>query len=189
MSSSISPPSRGSPAVPSAKPKRVYPHLADLVARTEGLQPNNRASIQAWVEVAKIHWKQAKWHREAGILDSAYVDFLLAFTIVADIIPRCSGFPTFKTSGRSQSYLEFEQLSKELKKKQDDFIKVKKEIHENNKISGVQSAAQLEAERIRVQSPPADRISSASPENASKRKPEVRAKPEYLSARLIAKDR
>lgn len=69
--------------------------------------------IQAWVEDAKIHWKQAKWHREIGILDSAYVDFLLAFTIVADIIPRCPGFPTFKTSGsRSLSYIEFEQLSK-----------------------------------------------------------------------------
>lgn len=69
--------------------------------------------IQAWVEDAKVHWKQAKWHREIGILDFAYVEFLLAFTIVADIIPRCSGFPTFKTSGsRSPSYIEFEQLSK-----------------------------------------------------------------------------
>lgn len=133
MSSSIPPPPRSSPVVPTAKPNRIYPHLADLVARTEGLQPSNHASvysvllqstkctltdqmalqIQAWVEDAKVHWKQAKWHREIGILDSAYVDFLLAFTIVADIIPRCPGFPTFKTSGsRSPSYFEFEQLSK-----------------------------------------------------------------------------
>lgn len=166
--------------------------------------------IQAWVDDAKIHWNQAKWHREVGILDSAYVDFLLAFTIVADIIPRCPGFPTFKTSGnRSQSYFEFEKLSKvrlrgleygsgrmltlqyqkELKKKQDDFIKVKEEIHKNNQISGVQSAAQLEAERVKAQSPPANEISSVPLENTSKRKPEVRAKPEYLAARSIAKDR
>lgn len=76
---------------------------------------------------------------------------------------------------------------KELKRKQDDFIKVKEEIYKNNQISGVLSAAaQLEAERVKVQSLPANGISS---ETTSKRKPEVRVKPEYLSARSTARDR
>lgn len=80
---------------------------------------------------------------------------------------------------------------KELKEKQTDFLEVKKEIQKNNQISGVQSTAQLEAGRAKAQSPPsppANSIPPASLETISKKKPEVRAKPEYLSSRPTAKD-
>lgn len=65
--------------------------------------------IKSWLETADRHWHQAKAHRVFGRLDSAYVDYLLAFTIVIDIIPRCAEWPTFTRGKQSQNY---EQLKK-----------------------------------------------------------------------------
>jgi ubiquitin carboxyl-terminal hydrolase 8 len=63
------------------------------------------------MEFATVHWRQANAYLSFGTLDSAYVDYLLAFTVVANIIPKCPDFPTFKTvAGRP--YQEFEALKR-----------------------------------------------------------------------------
>lgn len=60
-----------------------------------------------------MHWRQATWYYDLGRLDSAYVDFLLAFTIIADVIPRCQDFPTLKaSSSRNPTSVEFGKLKK-----------------------------------------------------------------------------
>jgi ubiquitin carboxyl-terminal hydrolase 8 len=63
------------------------------------------------METASQHWRQANAHLAFGTLDAAYVDYLLAFTIVVDIIPRCPDFPTFKTTA-GRSYQELETLKR-----------------------------------------------------------------------------
>ncbi|PWW80824.1 cysteine proteinase, partial [Tuber magnatum] len=159
---------------------RVYPHVHDLVARTAGLRPGDR-SIRAWLEAAIQSWHCAKAHLTFKRQDAAYVDYLLAFEIAAEVIPRCQDFPTFKsTAGRL--YQDFETLKKELVQRIPEFDKVKEEIKKNNKVSGVVSAqAQLEAEaQLR-----AAKSSSGNNGNAATRskKPVVKPKPDTLSSK------
>ncbi|RPB16849.1 cysteine proteinase [Morchella conica CCBAS932] len=175
-------PLRAPPAMPSAKSQRIYPHISDLHARSEGLHPTGR-SIKSWVDEAKVHWRQATWHYEFGRLDSAYCDFIMANTIILETIPKCVDYPTFVSGQRGMAYMEWIKLKEELKAKTPLYLKVKEEIKKDNELSGVQSAnAQLEAERVaervRATLHPGTGVSQDIP---PKTKPEVRAKPEYLS--------
>jgi ubiquitin carboxyl-terminal hydrolase 8 len=160
-----------------------------------------RVQIKSWVDEAKIHWRQAKWHYEFGRLDSAYCDFVMANTIIIKTIPQCADYPTFASGKRGMAFMEYSKLNevytlveqiffdfanwtrKELKAKTPLYLKVKEEIKKDNELSGVQSAnAQLEAERVaervRATLHPETGVSQDIP---PKTKPEVRAKPEYLS--------
>ncbi|RPA96732.1 cysteine proteinase [Choiromyces venosus 120613-1] len=181
MSSHTSPPSRPTPG----HAMRVYPHVHDLVARTAGLQPPDR-SIKAWLEAASRYWRQANSHLTFGSQDAAYVDYLLAFEIVANVIPRCQDFPTFKcTAGRP--YHELEKLKKELMKKIPEFDKVKEEIKKNNEISGVVSAqAQLEAQ-AQMRALKSSSVNNGNSTIVSK-KPDIKPKPDILSSRPFPGD-
>ncbi|CAZ82424.1 unnamed protein product [Tuber melanosporum] len=161
---------------------RVYPHVHDLVARTAGLRPSDR-SIKAWLEAAVQSWHCARAHLIFKRQDEAYVEYLLAFEIAADIIPRCQDFPTFKTTA-GRLYQDFETLKKELVQKIPQFAKVKEEIKKNNDISGVVSAqAQLEAEaQLRAAKSSSDNRGNAA---TGSKKPVVKAKPEILSSRPL----
>jgi hypothetical protein len=44
-----------------------------------------------------------------GGIDRAYVDYLMAFTIVADIIPKCQEYSTFRVS-KSPLFQEYQNL-------------------------------------------------------------------------------
>ena len=62
------------------------------------------------MDAAQIYWTQAKWHKECGRLDSAYVDFLMACEIVVTAIPRCHEFPTLKSSRYSKAWSDYANL-------------------------------------------------------------------------------
>ena len=61
------------------------------------------------MEFATVRWQGANAHLSSGTLDAAYVEYLLAFTVVVNIIPVCSDFQTF-TAGRL--YQDFEVLKR-----------------------------------------------------------------------------
>jgi ubiquitin carboxyl-terminal hydrolase 8 len=82
---------------------------------------------------------------------------------------------------------------KDLNKKNPEFTKVKDEIKRNNEIAGTVSAqAQLDAqaqarlgsEGTRPLRPEGNGLSGRVSESSSKKKPEVKAKPDFLSLRL-----
>ncbi|KAL7276912.1 ubiquitin-specific protease doa4 [Rhizina undulata] len=176
------------PTAPPSKPKNHYPHIEDLIARTNVLKPTDRASIKTWLIKAHEHWNQTKIYKTVNRLDLAYVDYLLAWTIVGDIIPRFPEYPTFKAKGGS-SYKEYCDLRKAILVQDQEFAKVRDEIKKNNALSGVISAqAQLNAQNqtmVSDSAPPPTNGHPAGPQNGSfvqqKIKPEVRPKPEFIS--------
>ncbi|KAF8540288.1 hypothetical protein BDD12DRAFT_833963 [Trichophaea hybrida] len=163
--------------------KRVpYPHIKDLIARTNGLKPKDRASIKSWLDQANTHAHQSKWHKGSGGLDSALVDYLMAFTIVADIIPGCQEYSTFRV-GRSQLYQEYQYLYNSLKDQQAEFDAIKKVIKEDNAASGVLSTVDQLATKAVTTNGEASRQLYNGDKHAA---PEVRPKQGHLASKSMS---
>lgn len=180
MTSNLSPPVRPPPF---SQKRQPYPHIQDLIARTNHLRPSQHASIKSWIGEAKVHWHQAKYHRTEGILDGAYVNYLLAFTIIADVIPRCQDYPSFRVSN-SIPHTEYLSLAETIKSCTPDYTQVREAIEKDNQTSGVVSTVHLTASPD--QSPTQTNGGAKHPlRNGDKAAPEIRAKPGHLASKSV----
>lgn len=121
---------------------------------------------------------QAQGSLNIGALDTAYVDYLLSCTILAEIIPRCPEYPTFKAA-RSKLYRDYEEFRNKIGSKTDEFEKVKQAIIKDNEVSGVLSTDQQLAAVVSVEHQ-SQSNNSGGIRRSNARKPDVRSKPDFL---------
>jgi ubiquitin carboxyl-terminal hydrolase 8 len=113
---------------------RVFPHIDDLVAA----QPdaNIYTPIRKLLLQGELHSKQAETHLDFRRPDIALQEYIKAYTIVVEIIPRHKDFPELK-SDRGDLHRLYTGLQKRIKNQNEKFDDVKKAIKENNTRSGV----------------------------------------------------
>lgn len=131
------------------------------------------------MELANKHWMQARASQTIGALDAAYVDYLLSCTILAEIIPQCPEYPTFK-SGASQSYREYETFRKMIGSKTEEFEKIKQAIIKDNEASGVLSTDQQLAADVSAEYQSQSSSVGGGIRRSNARKPDVHLKPDFL---------
>ncbi|TGZ79586.1 cysteine proteinase [Ascodesmis nigricans] len=199
---SHAPPSRPAPPPPVKPSRHHYPHIDDLIARTNGLKPSDKASvrtnqspptgapgadqpdqIKSWLHQATEHWKQAEWGLTFKKIDNAYVDYLLAFEIVASIIPKCTEYPTFKSSN-TPARREYDQLRESIKRSFTDFQAIKEDIIRDNQASGVQSTEQQLAAEIKQSTEARESINGTTLRRSNALRPETRSKPDHLRSKF-----
>ncbi|KAI9672982.1 MAG: ubiquitin-specific protease doa4 [Caeruleum heppii] len=114
---------------------RVYAHLDDLVASSIP-QLDVHAPLRTLLVKAEISAKQADTHLDFRRPDIAYVEYLTAFSILVDLIPRHKDFPSL-SSGRSELSRLNKDLQKRINAQHDKFDKVRELIKDDNARSGI----------------------------------------------------
>lgn len=150
---------------------RIYAHIADLQARAvKDLSVDH--SINYLVNEAQNALNNADTLLTFRRPDLAYQDYLRAFEIVVNIIPRHADHPTL-TGKRAQTQNIHSNLIKAISQKTDQYAKIKDIIINDNKRNGTQptlnqSSVKLNRSSANLnQSPPNLNASSSPSLNAS----------------------
>jgi ubiquitin carboxyl-terminal hydrolase 8 len=121
---------------------RVFPHIDDLVAARPDV--NVYTPIRRLLLQGESHSKQAETHIDFRRPDIGLEEYIKAFTIVVEIIPRHKDYPELK-SDRGDLHRLYTGLQKRISSQEEKFEEVKKIIKENNARSGVKPALRSDA--------------------------------------------
>ena len=114
---------------------RHYQHIDDLISIRVDLDP--RTPLRKVLETADSHMRQAITSNEFGRPDLALQEYMKAFGIAVDIIPKHKDYPSLK-SDREDLGRRYNSLKVNLTKNSETFDRVKALIKEDNKKTGVQ---------------------------------------------------
>jgi ubiquitin carboxyl-terminal hydrolase 8 len=166
----------------------------------------NQAQIRHLLEQARGHFRSAKTMLNNRIPAGAYWEYMVAYEIVASIIPTHRDYLDKIRGSRSGAHREFNELVQELKSNEERFVRIKDIIKNDNKRNGAHHrttstpASTRPASRNGSAVPPRDdelmlpeapatmpsgRASPAGSPDSSRRKPAVQPKPQSLHGRAV----
>jgi ubiquitin carboxyl-terminal hydrolase 8 len=117
------------------RPKRVYPHIDDLLAARPDI--NVHSPVRRVLQEAEILIKNAGTHLDFGRPDLALQEYIKAYVTTVEIIPKHKDYPSLQADrGLHQT---FHQLTQRIRSQQDTFERVKEMIKRDNAENGTRS--------------------------------------------------
>ncbi|ORY61272.1 uncharacterized protein BCR38DRAFT_348440 [Pseudomassariella vexata] len=135
--------------------KAPFPHIDDLTSVSVDLDPHT--PLRKVLELGNRHMNQAITFKDFRRPDSALQEYIKAFTIAVDKIPKHKDYPSLKTD-RGDLGQQYNALKLKITTNGALFDKVKEDIKEDNRKSGVLSKRSAEYAPLYLPSAP-----SASP--------------------------
>jgi ubiquitin carboxyl-terminal hydrolase 8 len=206
-------------------PGGLYPSLAEIAAKASEKvdevrqhpvcasllclqKPADSSQVRHILEVGKYHWNQAQVQaaNRSASPASAYWEYLVAYQLVADVLPRHKDYYDKIDQSRSQMHRDFVQLAKEVRSNEERFMRIKQIILNENKRNGAAAqnvypdappqhsrktngvAARPQDELMLPSVPtsaPTGRASPSVPLDHTSRKPPVQPKPQSLHGRAV----
>ncbi|RYP41332.1 hypothetical protein DL768_010518 [Monosporascus sp. mg162] len=120
-----------------ASSKTPFRHIEDLTSVGVDLDPHT--PLRKVLEIGDSCMRQACTYSEFGRPDLALQEYIKAFTIAVDTIPKHKDYPSLKAGSGDLSRL-YNALKAKITKNGETFDKIKILIKEDNKRSGVQPA-------------------------------------------------
>ncbi|KAI5866180.1 cysteine proteinase [Durotheca rogersii] len=133
-----------------------FRHIDDLVSVNVDVDPH--APLRKLLELGDASMRQAMTWYTFGRRDLALMEYIKAFTIAVDKIPRHKDYPSL-TSDRGALGRQYNALKQQITTKSADFSKIKIEIQEDNRRSGVRP---MSSSRTSLDPAPASRSSAVS---------------------------
>ncbi|KAF2804718.1 cysteine proteinase [Mytilinidion resinicola] len=120
-------------------PSGALPYFQDIVATAQETVNSFRgASIIFQVDKAQAAFNSAKMMlQHSRRPDRAFLDYLIAFTVLTEVIPSNPRYIEFQSS-RGPRYRQLQELTKEIRLYQERFEKIKDIIQNDNKRNGTQ---------------------------------------------------
>ncbi len=115
--------------------KASFPHIDDLVSVGVDLDPHT--PLRKVLETGDAHMRQAITLNDFGRPDLALKEYIKAFTIAVDTVPKHKDYPSLK-SGRGDLNRLYNALKVKITKNGETFDKIKALVKEDNQRSGVQ---------------------------------------------------
>lgn len=160
------------------------------------------------MEAGKYHWGQAQLQlgNRSSSPAGAYWDFLVAYQIVAEVLPSHRDYYDKVDQNRGQMHRDFRQLTKEVISSEERFVRIKQIILNDNKRNGaatqslhmdppLQGSRKTNGTITRPQdelmlpsvptSAPLGHVSPSILPEPSRRKPPVQPKPQSLHGRAV----
>ncbi|KAI1141634.1 cysteine proteinase [Hypoxylon sp. FL0543] len=122
----------------SGSKKAPFRHIDDLVSVGVDLDPHT--PLRKVLDLGDAHMRQAITYNDFRRPDLALQEYIKAFTIAVDKIPRHKDYPSMK-SDRGDMNRRYNTLKTKLTSNVAIFDKIKEDIKEDNRRSGVQPAA------------------------------------------------
>ncbi|KAK9415120.1 putative USP domain-containing protein [Seiridium unicorne] len=116
--------------------KGPYPHVDDLTSVSVDLDPHT--PLRKVLETGDVHMRQALTYSDFGRKDLALREYIKAFTIAVENIPKHKDYPSVKND-RSELGRLYVALKGNITKHSGRFDRIKAEIREDNQRSGAQS--------------------------------------------------
>ncbi|KAK8130936.1 hypothetical protein PG984_007374 [Apiospora sp. TS-2023a] len=135
-SASVATRANGFATPPSANGRKgPLPHIDDLTSVAVNLNPHT--PLRKFLEVGDKHMRQAITYNDFRRPDLALQEFITAFTIAVDKIPKHKDYPSLKSGNGDLSRL-YNALKSNITNHCATFDKIKDDIKEDNRRSGVQ---------------------------------------------------
>ncbi|KAI1095703.1 cysteine proteinase [Rostrohypoxylon terebratum] len=137
--------------------KAPYRHIEDLVSVGVDLDPHT--PLRKVLEIGDAHMRQAMTYNDFRRPDLALQEYIKAFTIAVDKVPRHKDYPSLKSDPGQLNRL-YNALKTKITTNGAVFDKIKEDIKEDNRRSGAKptSSSKISAELTRMQlsnAPPA----------------------------------
>ncbi|KAI1805351.1 cysteine proteinase [Daldinia bambusicola] len=114
--------------------KPPYRHIDDLVSVSVDLDPHT--PLRRVLELGDVHMRQAITYSDFRRPDLALQEYIKAFTIAVDKVPKHKDYPSM-TSDRGELNRLYKALKMKITTNGATFEKIKEDIKENNRRSGV----------------------------------------------------
>ncbi|KAF2995393.1 ubiquitin-specific protease doa4 [Curvularia kusanoi] len=196
-------PSRGAPG--------SNPPIAEIVgSATETVESLRHHSIKNLIDNAKSHFMTARTMlgNRSNPIAGAYWEYLVAYQIVAVLIPQHGDYHDKISGSRSQTHRDYNMLLKDISSAEAQFVNIKNIIKNDNLRNGAHhsrsdsassymrpdsrnGAANILKRDDELMLPsvptsaPTDRASSASSTDSARRKPVPQPKPQSLHGRAV----
>ncbi|KAL7622317.1 ubiquitin-specific protease doa4 [Parahypoxylon ruwenzoriense] len=121
----------------SGKGRAPYRHIDDLVS--VGVDVDLHIPLPTLLQLGDIHMKQATTYNDFRRPDLALQEYIKAFTIAVEKVPRHKDYPSMKLD-RGDLNRRYNALKLKITTNGATFDKIKEEIKEDNKRSGVRPA-------------------------------------------------
>ncbi|KAI6821185.1 cysteine proteinase [Hortaea werneckii] len=175
---------------PGGTGEKAYKHVSDLVAQAnEGFA--HHSSIPALLQTADASVRQAITFTEFRRPDFAFVEYLRAYIILADVIPSHKDYGGFQMDHPEQN-VQMGKLRRRVEGMQEQFMKIKEIIRNNNERCGtVPEAAKRKSSvggHVRTESAPVNGNGRpGTPDGRGQRvRPTPSPKPEKLHGRALS---
>jgi ubiquitin carboxyl-terminal hydrolase 8 len=119
-------------------PGGSYPPIAEIVSSaSETVETLKHHSIKHLLEQGRKHYGNAKvMLNNRSPIAGAYWEYLVAFQIIVDLIPRHRDYYDQVDASRSQTHRDFRELLKEIKSAEERFVRIKEIIKNDNLRNG-----------------------------------------------------
>ncbi|EQL04037.1 ubiquitin carboxyl-terminal hydrolase 2 [Ophiocordyceps sinensis CO18] len=118
-----------------ARPSAPYPHIDDLLVVPKDIDPNQ--SIKRLLEMIDVALRQSEMSRNFDRPALALKDYIRASIIAVQVIAKHKDYNVLRDS-RSEPGRLYNALLKKISQQSDDYEKIKRNIMEDNKKTGVQ---------------------------------------------------
>ncbi|KAH9885040.1 hypothetical protein F4778DRAFT_519734 [Xylariomycetidae sp. FL2044] len=136
--SSIASPANGPPSRSQGPQKSHFRHINDLVSVSVDIDPHT--PLRKLLETGHAHMRQAITYNEFRRPDLALQEYLRAFTIAVDKVPKHKDYPSLR-SDRGDLGRLYGALKTKITNNGATFDQIKEQIKEDNRRSGVQPTA------------------------------------------------
>jgi ubiquitin carboxyl-terminal hydrolase 8 len=191
-------------------PGGSYPPIAEIVSSaSETVEALKHHTIKHLLEQGRQHFNGAKLMlNNRSPLAGAYWEYLVAYQIVVDLIPRHRDYYEKIEGSRNQTHRDFRELVKEIKSSEERFLRIKEMIKNDNLRNGghhTRSASSLSSVSSLTSPRPDSRNGSSlpkrddelmlpdvpttlphvAPHDSPRKKPVVQPKPQSLHGRAV----
>ncbi|KAF2269626.1 cysteine proteinase [Lojkania enalia] len=117
------------------------PSLAEISASaSEHVAALKHDSIGRLLHAGRTHYNNAKWRVSTRQGAAAYWEYLVAYHIVVEALPRHPDYYDRIEVSRSEMHREYRDLQKELRSSEEQFMRIKDIIVNENKRAGIHSS-------------------------------------------------
>ncbi|KAF4125536.1 ubiquitin carboxyl-terminal hydrolase 8 [Geosmithia morbida] len=111
------------------------PHIDDITAAPKDIDPNQ--SLKRLLELSETSLRSAEMSRELGRPANALKDYIRASIIAVRVIQHHKDYPTMQSNRGNELYKKHNALLKQIHSLYDAYDKVKADIRQDNKRTGV----------------------------------------------------
>jgi ubiquitin carboxyl-terminal hydrolase 8 len=190
-------------------PGGSFPPMAEIVSSaSEAVEALKQHSIKHLLEQGRRHFNSAKvMLNNRSPIAGPYWEYLVAFQIIVDLIPRHRDYYDQIKGSRSQTHRDFQELLREIKSAEEQFMSIKEIIKRDNlRNGGHHSRTSSQVSSTRSESRSSSRLSRRDDElmlpdvpaalpsagvpstdlhDMSRKKPAVQPKPQSLHGRAL----
>lgn len=183
-------------------PAGPYPPIAEIVASaSETVESLRHHSMKHLLEQGRNHFNSAKvMLSNRAPVAGAYWEYLVAYQILVDLIPRHPDYYEKIENSRNQTHRDFKLIIKDIKSSEERFVRIKDIIKNDNKRNGAlhKSTSSLSAPRPpsrnglslprrddELMLPDVPTSAPSSSPQSPPRKPPVQPKPQSLHGRAV----